>query len=99
MLAPAEPIAPVLEFNITRAQDLEKVQKVLEAKVVKQRLEDLGLSAEEAGAKLDRLSDAQLHQLAMQIDSLLPGGTDGTVWTIVGILLIVVLVILLATLL
>ena len=45
------------------------------------------------------LCDADLHQLAMQIDSLLPGGADGTVWTIVGILLIVVLVILLATLL
>jgi hypothetical protein len=81
-----------------RAQDLEKVQKILETKVVKQRLEDLGLSAEEAQNRLNRLSDAQLHVLASQIDQLFPGGIDsvlGTILTVLLIILVAVIIIIL----
>jgi hypothetical protein len=81
-----------------RAQDLVKVQKVLETKVVKQRLEDLGLSAEEAQNRLNRLSDAQLHLLASQIDQLFPGGIDhvlGTILTVLLIILVAVIIVIL----
>lgn len=81
-----------------RTRDLEKVQKILEMKVVKQRLEDLGLSAEEAQNRLNRLSDAQLHLLASQIDQLFPGGIDhvlGTILTVLLIILVAVIIVIL----
>ncbi len=84
--------------NQNRIQDLEKVQRVLEHKLIRQRLEDLGLSAEEAHARLDRLSDAQLHQLAMQIESLIPGGLErelGIILTVLLIILVAVVIIIL----
>jgi ribose 1,5-bisphosphokinase PhnN len=82
--------ASLPESGINRAEDLRTVQLVLETKVVHQRLRDLGLSREEIDARLDRLSDAQLHQVATQITSLLPGGSlDGALGTILTVLLII----------
>jgi len=84
--------------SLSRAEDLQNVQRLLENKIVRQRLEDMGLSEEEINARLERVSDLQLHQLAMQIDALMPGGDDGTLTTIVLVLLIVVLILLIAIL-
>jgi len=99
MLAPAQTTATEeSSSNLNRAQDLEKVQRVLEHKLIRQRLEDLGLSAEEAHARLDRLSDAQLHQLAMQIESLIPGGLErelGIILTVLLIILVAVVIVIL----
>jgi hypothetical protein len=64
--------------------------------VVTQRLQDLGYSSEEIAAKLGRLSDAQLHQVASQVNSLFPAGfhgaTDDFVHIALSVLLIVVIV-------
>lgn len=80
----------VPESGMDRVEDRRTVQRVLETKVVHQRLKDLGLSREEINARLDRLSDAQLHQVATQINSLLPGGDiDGALGTILTVLLII----------
>jgi hypothetical protein len=87
------------ETAVSRAEDLQVVRKVLEQKLVQQRLLDIGLTQEQIDARLDRLSDGQLHLLASQLNAVIPAGDSGTVWTIVGILLIVVLIILLAILL
>src|SRR5512147_2502027 len=59
-----------------RAANLDKVQKFLEMKMVRERLKDLGFTAEEIQGKLKDLSDHQLHQLAMKMDDLKVGG-DG----------------------
>ena len=99
MLAPADESIVSTEIGSTRIEDLQTVKKVLEQKIVQQRLQDIGLSQEDINARLDRLSDGQLHVMATQLNAVIPAGDSGTVWTIVGILLIVVLVILLATLL
>ncbi|MGH7205010.1 MAG: PA2779 family protein [Nitrospiraceae bacterium] len=99
MLAPTETTAPGSGSGPNRVEDLQKVQRVLENKVVRQRLEDMGLTPEEINARLDRVSDVQMHQLAAQIDALLPGGDDGVLSTIALVLLIVVLVLILAILL
>ncbi|MGH7227814.1 MAG: PA2779 family protein, partial [Nitrospiraceae bacterium] len=99
MLAPAQTTATEESIsNQNRVQGLEKVQRVLEHKLIRQRLEDLGLSTEEAHARLDRLSDAQLHQLAMQIESLIPGGLErelGIILTVLLIILVAVVIIIL----
>jgi ribose 1,5-bisphosphokinase PhnN len=83
-------VVSIPESGMDRVEDLRTVQHVLETKVAQQRLRDLGLSREEIDARLDRLSDAQLHQVATQINSLLPGGgIDGVLGTILTVLLII----------
>jgi hypothetical protein len=99
MLTPADETMVSTGSEVNRLEDLKVVRKVLEHKIVKQRLQDIGLSEEEINTRLDRLSDGQLHLMAMQMNALIPAGDDGVIWTIVGILLIIILVVLLATLL
>jgi len=93
MLAPA--VLPTLESNsgLNRNEDLQRVQRVLESKVVQQRLEDLGLTQKEIHDRLAMLSDDQLHQIANQIDAQMPGG-DAGLSILVTVLVIAVLVVL-----
>jgi len=90
MLAPATSATSETGSD-PRAEDLQKVQRVLENKLVQQRLADLGLTPEEVNAKLDRLSDAQLHQMAAQIDALMPGGELGLIIALLVIAILVVI--------
>jgi hypothetical protein len=92
MLAPATESPSA---GMDRTQDLQTVQRALENKMIQQRLEDLGLSPEEINAKMDRLSDAQLHQMATQIDALMPGGQLHLLVTILVVLAIILLVVIL----
>lgn len=75
--------------GLMRNQDIQTIQKALENKIVKQRLQDLGFSEEEIQERLNQLSDEEVHSLAMQIDSLSQGGILGVV---IAVLIIVVLV-------
>lgn len=77
--------------QIDRSAEIERIQRVLEMKVVKDRLEKFGYSADEIRQRLDSLSDHQIHQLAQQIDELRVGG-DG-LGVVVALLVIVILVI------
>lgn len=87
--APSELInAPPMD----RESDLAKIQKALETKMFKNRLEQLGFTEEEINARLDKLSDQELHQLALQIEDLKKGG-DG-LGLIIALLVIALLVIL-----
>jgi hypothetical protein len=70
--ASAEPEA------VQRVQDLQTIQHVLELKVLRQRLADLGFSADEIAAKLTALPDEQVHDLVQQIESVMVGGFHGT---------------------
>ena len=82
--------APIFD----RAADLAKIQKTLEAKELQQRLLDYGLTTEEAAARIDKLSDEQVHQLAANLDSVQAGGDAlGFVLGVVIIELLVVLII------
>mgnify|MGYP001616889526 CR=1 FL=1 len=76
-------------LNYSREADMNKIQRVLESKMVSQRLSELGLSRDEINSKLQQLSDADVHQFASQMDSLMPGGDLGI---IIGLLVIVILV-------
>ena len=78
-------------------EDLAKVQKVLENKRVRARLEALGYSSEEISARLNQLSDDELHTLATRIDNLTAGGD--AIGFVIGILVIVLLVIVILKLL
>lgn len=76
--------------HIDRGSDIERIQRFLEMKVVKDRLESFGYTPEEIRQRLDSLTDHQLHQLAQQIDEIRVGG-DG-LGVVVALLVIVILV-------
>src|SRR5712692_1468471 len=87
-------LAPVTSATVSdpgRAEDLQSIQRVLENKLVQQRLEDFGLTPEEVNAKLSGLSDVQLHQMAAQIDALMPGGELGLIIALLVIAILVVI--------
>ena len=79
-LAPAE-----------RSAELQKIQKFLEMKVVRERLQDLGFTPAEIQSRLNQLSDPQIHQLALRVDNLKVGGD--ALGVIIVLLVIAILVI------
>jgi hypothetical protein len=78
--------------SISRHEDMATIEKALEQKLVRERLKDLGYTEEEIKARLDQLSDAEVHSLASQLDSLMPAGSWEAV--VVVILLVAILVVL-----
>jgi hypothetical protein len=74
-----------------RTADAETIRNALEQKLVRQRLADIGFSADEITARLSELSDEQVHYFASKLDELKAGG-DG-LGLVIGILVIVALVI------
>lgn len=78
-----------------RAAEIDKVQTVLEQKVVMQKLLDYGVSPEEAMAKVRSMSDSDLHRLASLADRVAAGADGGVDFLIaLAVLVILVLVIL-----
>ena len=78
--------------SLSRQEDMATIERALEQKLVRERLKDLGYTEEEIQARLDRLSDAEVHSLASQLDSLMPAG--GWEAALVVILLVAILVVL-----
>lgn len=74
----------------TRAADVDRVQRVLESKLVSEKLSQAGLSMTEIKSRLDKLSDTELHSFASQLDSLYPGGD--ALGVVIALLIIVILV-------
>ena len=74
-----------------RLTDLVTVQATLESSMIKQRLLDFGLTPEETAARLNKLSDEQIHQLAANMDAAQAGGS--VLGDVIVILLVVVIVI------
>ncbi len=97
MLAPA--LSPATESSSAsyRVADLHKIQTVLESKVVQQRLADFGLTPEEINTRLASLSDEQLHQLATNVEAIIPAG-DG-LGIVIALLVIAILAVILIYLL
>ncbi len=75
-----------------RVDDIAKIQKVLEMKMVKERLTQLGLNNDEVQKKIEAMSDEQLHQFALQLDEINFGG-EGAFEILVLVAAILVLVI------
>ncbi len=75
----------------SRAEDVAKIQKVLEMKVITENLEKMGYSKAEVEARLAQMSDQQIHQTASQIDDVRAGG-DG-LGVVIAILVIIILII------
>jgi len=74
-----------------RSGEIGKIQKFLETKMVRERLKDFGFTTEEIQTRLSQMSDQQIHQIALQLDSLDVGG-DG-LGVVIAVLVIIILVI------
>jgi hypothetical protein len=78
----------VVVDELSRAQTQEKIEKILAAPELKTKLAQLGLPPTEISKRLATLSDAELRQMASQMDQARYGGD------VTGILIVVVLVLL-----
>ena len=91
MLAPAR--SNVSTPVARRQADLQKVQKLLESKLVRARLHAMGLNDHEIDSRVTQLSDAELHQVAQRIDKMHAAGAD-PVGFLIGVLVVGILVLL-----
>lgn len=73
-----------------RDADMLMAQRVLENKVVAQKLHDYGVTPDQAQMRLASMSDRDLHTLA-SVSKGLPSGGDAT-GAVIGVLIVVVLV-------
>lgn len=89
-IAPSEIIA--LQ-QVDRQADLAKIQKVIESKMIRDRLEQYGLTKDEINTRLSQLSDQQIHNFALNLDDLKVGG-DG-LGIVIALLVIAILVVIL----
>ena len=78
--------------QVDRQTDWDSIQKVLETKMISDRLMQYGLTPEEVNIRLSQLSDQQLHKFAIQVDDLKVGG-DG-LGIVVAILIIAIIIVL-----
>ncbi len=78
---------------IDRPSDLQKIQKVLESKMVRERLKQLGFHEEGVQKRLHQLTDEQIHQLALNLDELNVGGDAEVVIVALLVAILVVLII------
>jgi hypothetical protein len=80
-----------------RPQDLQKLQKFLETKMVRERLKDLGFIPEEVQMKLGNLSDQQIHQMALHLDEMKVAGDGVAIFIAVFLIAVLVVLIIYAT--
>ncbi len=81
---------------LDRSTELKAIQKILEWKMISERLRQLGFTEEGIRERLNQLSDDQLHRLALKLDEMKVGG-DGEV--VISLLVIAILVLVLVYLL
>jgi hypothetical protein len=86
------PSTPPAGTEINRAHDLQMVQTALEQKQVQAQLLAAGYTADEVATRLDRMSDADLHQLALHAEQAQAAGWVGFVLAVMVIALIAVII-------
>src|SRR5512143_698794 len=91
-VAEAGVIASSLSDTGSRAEDMAKVQSILENKVVVQKLVDYGVSPTEAMAKVKAMSAQDLHRLAAMTDRA-AAGADSAVGILIGLAILIILII------
>jgi hypothetical protein len=82
---------------INRSTEVEKIQKFLETKMIRERLQAFGLSQEEIQTRVNHLTDDQIHQVALKVDELKVGGDGGEVLIIILLILVLVVLIIYVT--
>ncbi|SHK26411.1 PA2779 family protein [Thermocrinis minervae] len=84
--------APDQISNYNRDEDINKIRRALENKLVQEKLKAYGLTKEEVEKKLSEMNDEQIRMLASASDKLLAGGDGlGVVVTVLVILILLVI--------
>ncbi|HXZ36345.1 MAG TPA: PA2779 family protein [Thermodesulfobacteriota bacterium] len=81
------------QSQMDRSMDVEKVRKFLETKMIHERLHAFGFSQEEIQARLNLLTDDQIHQVALKLDELKVAGDGGEAVIIVLLIAAIVLLV------
>jgi hypothetical protein len=76
-----------------RDSELSKIQRALETQIVKSKLEAYGLTPDEIAAKLQGMTDDQIHLLAQASEDLLAAGDGGEVFLAILLIILIVLLI------
>jgi hypothetical protein len=76
----------------SREADIARIQRVLESKLVSDKLSQAGLTQDEINGRMTQLSDEEMHSFASQLESVYPGA-DGGLGIVIGLLIVVILVI------
>jgi len=76
------------------AGDWERLRQALELRIVQERLGEIGLTPEEARAKLASLTPDEVHQLAARVQEVQAGGNGAEVVAVILLALILVIVLL-----
>lgn len=92
-LAPSGIAAGADPSGSVRDADMKVIATALESKLLRAKLKAMGLDEAQTQARLSKLSDREIHQLASRIDAVHPGGL------VVELLVVVVLVLLVVFLL
>ncbi len=93
-LSPSEIIG---QLQMNKPGDMEKIQKFIEMKMVRERLDAFGFSQEEIQTRLNQLTAEQIHRVALTLDERQVGADGGEVVIIILLILILVGVIIYAT--
>ena len=73
-------------------QDRNYIHDALSREEVKNKLQELGVNPEEIQARVDSLTDSEVHLLATDINSLPAGGRTDTVVVLLLIIVIILLI-------
>jgi len=71
------PSEAVSILTVDRSSDIEKIRRILEMKMVRERLKNFGFTPNEIEKKFSQLDDQQIHQLALSLDELKVVAMDG----------------------
>lgn len=95
-LVPAALASPIPSALITpgdaREADIATIQLALETKVAQHRLHELGFTPAEIENRIALASDEDLHQLAVQSETVMAGGDGGIIITVLLVVLLVLLI-------
>ncbi len=94
-IANSQIMSPEKAYGQSREVNLTKIRKMLENKLVAEKLRSHGLSTEEVNQKLDKMGDAQIHQLAALSDRITAGGDGGVAIAIVALVIVVIFILVL----
>lgn len=81
----------ITHSKIDRMADLQQIQKIIETKMVRQRLANLGFTRDEIQKRLSQLNDEEIHNLALNLDQLkvVVGGLSVVFASVIIVLLVI----------
>lgn len=88
-LAPSDLHSGAAPAGAARADDMKAISKALESKALRGRLASMGLDDKEIDSRLKSLSDQEVHQLAVKLEAVRPGGLIEAVLVVVVLVLLI----------